>query len=311
MRLLVMIVGLIVLGLTVSYLGMGITRPALNDAERAALQSDGTAHAFISTEVGMVHYRDEGAKAAPTILLVHGFSTPSIVYQDYFQKLTSAGYRVIAFDTIGRGYSDRPATTYDEDLFLVQIKSLKETLEVQTPFHLVGYSMGGGIVADYAARYPEDAASVTFLAAVGFSDVDGVPGYLLWPGVGDWVFRVLGPQVILPRLEDGLEAAADPDDFVRRFRHQAAYGGYYEALLSTMRNYSFGSREQKHRSFGSAGLRILSVWGDEDTTVPIEGADRLAAWNEEAKTLIIDGGTHSITYSHADEITDFMIANLR
>jgi len=61
---------------------------------------------FFSSTGGRIAYRDEGTGHA--ILLVHGVPTSSWVYSDIIEILVSEGYRVIAPDMLGFGYSDKP-----------------------------------------------------------------------------------------------------------------------------------------------------------------------------------------------------------
>lgn len=60
-------------------------------------------------------------------------------------------------DLYGHGYSDAPEDViYDVDLFLQQMIELLHALELsETPFILVGHSMGGLISANFATRHPE------------------------------------------------------------------------------------------------------------------------------------------------------------
>lgn len=53
------------------------------------------------------HYVDEGPKAAPVALLLHGQPTWSYLYRKMIPGLLAAGYRVIAPDHIGFGRSDK------------------------------------------------------------------------------------------------------------------------------------------------------------------------------------------------------------
>lgn len=53
-------------------------------------------------------YLDAGDPAAPTVLLLHGNPTWSFLYRDFVGPLKAAGYRVIAPDCIGSGYSSKP-----------------------------------------------------------------------------------------------------------------------------------------------------------------------------------------------------------
>ncbi|MCF8469920.1 MAG: alpha/beta fold hydrolase, partial [Parvibaculum sp.] len=124
-----------------SYWAAGRARLPLDAEARTALLSEGLAHNFIDLADGTVHYRLEGPDAAPTIVLIHGFSVPSFVWNDHIAPLTQAGYRVLAYDTYGRGYSDRPNTTYDAELMDRQLAELLAALKIDRRIDLVGYSM--------------------------------------------------------------------------------------------------------------------------------------------------------------------------
>jgi pimeloyl-ACP methyl ester carboxylesterase len=53
-------------------------------------------------------YLDEGARDAAPVLLLHGNPTWSFLYRDFVRPLVERGYRVIAPDWIGSGYSSKP-----------------------------------------------------------------------------------------------------------------------------------------------------------------------------------------------------------
>src|SRR5437764_13917963 len=53
-------------------------------------------------------YIDEGARTGTPVLLLSGNPTSGHSYRDFVEPLVSAGYRAIAPDWIGAGYSDHP-----------------------------------------------------------------------------------------------------------------------------------------------------------------------------------------------------------
>jgi haloalkane dehalogenase len=53
-------------------------------------------------------YIDEGSRTARPVLLLSGNPTWAFLYRDFIAPLTAAGYRAIAPDWIGAGYSDHP-----------------------------------------------------------------------------------------------------------------------------------------------------------------------------------------------------------
>ncbi len=53
-------------------------------------------------------YVDEGDRAGRPVLLLSGNPTWAFLYRDFIAPFTSSGYRAVAPDWIGAGYSDHP-----------------------------------------------------------------------------------------------------------------------------------------------------------------------------------------------------------
>jgi pimeloyl-ACP methyl ester carboxylesterase len=89
-------------------------------------------------------YLDEGDRAARPVLLLSGNPTWGFLYRDFIQPLTAAGYRAIAPDWIGAGYSDHPRV--DSALTLAHhvadLVSLIDQLDLNN-FVIVGQDWGG------------------------------------------------------------------------------------------------------------------------------------------------------------------------
>ena len=60
-----------------------------------------------------LHYVDEGPRAAPPVLMLHGEPTWSYLYRHMIPIVTAAGLRAVAPDLIGFGRSDKPAAKSD------------------------------------------------------------------------------------------------------------------------------------------------------------------------------------------------------
>ncbi|MDH4110684.1 MAG: hypothetical protein OEW35_20620 [Gammaproteobacteria bacterium] len=82
--------------------------PIVRNAEWRTLDAAaraGTTGAYMQLGEGLVHYEVAGPETAPPVLLVHGFSVPSYIFDPTFAALVAAGHRVIRFDLYGRGTS--------------------------------------------------------------------------------------------------------------------------------------------------------------------------------------------------------------
>ena len=73
-------------------------------------------------------------------------------------------HRVLAVDLRGHGASDAPEQRYTVTAFADDVAWLCTETGVERPV-LVGHSMGGTVVLDVAARYPELARAVVMLDA--------------------------------------------------------------------------------------------------------------------------------------------------
>ncbi len=67
------------------------------------------------SEIGglRIAHVDEGPKAGPVVLLMHGEPTWSYLYRKMIPPLVADGYRVVAPDLVGFGRSDKPAEKSD------------------------------------------------------------------------------------------------------------------------------------------------------------------------------------------------------
>ena len=82
--------------------------------------------------------------------------------------LQKEGYKVLAYDHYGRGYSSRPKTKYTKNLFIETLDELIGSQDINQKIHLVGYSMGGPIVAGFAESYPEKVKTISLIAPAGY-----------------------------------------------------------------------------------------------------------------------------------------------
>lgn len=89
-------------------------------------------------------YIDEGDPAARPVLLLSGNPAWGFLYRDFIAPLTSAGYRAIAPDWIGAGYSSHPAIDASLTLahHIADLVSLIDQLDLHE-FVIVGQDWGG------------------------------------------------------------------------------------------------------------------------------------------------------------------------
>ncbi|ABS63184.1 alpha/beta hydrolase fold [Parvibaculum lavamentivorans DS-1] len=296
----------------VSFWAAGRARPILDEAARSSLAAKGLAYSFIETADGTVHYRLEGPEDAPLVVLVHGFSTPSFVWDNYFKPLTESGYRVLAYDNFGRGLSDRPRAVYDAELLDRQLVNLLDALKVDRRIDLVGYSMGGAIATIFTARHTERVRSLTLIAPAGLGvAMDDNVELLKRPLLGDWIVRLFGTRLFYSAAAQEAKSAPNPGAFLEGFNRQLEYRGYGDALLSTMRHYPLAASEASFAKVGRSAVPVLVIWGEADEIVPYEYSTRLMELMPEAQLRSYPAAGHNITFAQPELVSGLLLDFLR
>lgn len=92
----------------------------------------------------------------PEVLLVHGFPDCHDVWRHQIPALVEAGYRVIAPDMRGCGWSDAPAATRDYKMphLVSDLVGLLDTLQIKTA-RLVGHDHGALIGFQLCTAHPD------------------------------------------------------------------------------------------------------------------------------------------------------------
>ena len=112
-------------------------------------------------------YRDADAADAPTIVMIHGFTGSKENWYPLAAQLEGR-YRLLIPDLPGWGESERtPGDDYGFGAQAQRVADFIQALSPDKPVVLLGHSMGGGIAALVAARYPQRVAKVGLLDAAG------------------------------------------------------------------------------------------------------------------------------------------------
>ncbi len=135
--------------------GMAIAAErAISGLERKVLQIDGFVVPYL-----------QGGQGEP-LVLIHGFGGSKDNFNRVAYYLTNQ-YTVYSIDVPGFGASTRDMNAdYVINTQIDRVHEIIEKLGLQKP-HIGGNSMGGWISGAYAAKYPDNVASVWFLAPAG------------------------------------------------------------------------------------------------------------------------------------------------
>jgi pimeloyl-ACP methyl ester carboxylesterase len=222
---------------------------------------------YVALSDGVTHYDLSGPADGAPVVLVHGFSVPLYIWDPTAVAL-STEYRVLRYDLLGRGFSDRPDVTYNSDLYDRQLCELLDATGFRRPVHVMGLSFGGLVTATFSGRHPERVRSLTLVDPAA-GDFGRLPWYVRMPLLGPLLWQGL----VVPGMADGqvtdfLEPSRWPD-WVDRYRVQMQYRGFGRALRSTRLAAAGLSVDSIYASVGRQAFPVQLIWGVEDQTVPI------------------------------------------
>lgn len=86
------------------------------------------------------------------LILISGLGGDHYFWQSSIEIL-AAKFQVITFDTRGIGQTDAPHEAYSMDLFVADLASLLDELQIKKA-HILGFSMGGNIALSFALKHP-------------------------------------------------------------------------------------------------------------------------------------------------------------
>lgn len=247
-------------------------------------------------------------RGAP-VILVHGLAASMYAWRFEIPALVQAGNRVIAFDNLGFGYSDKPAHGYTNAAYVALLMGLMDSLNVPMAV-LVGHSMGGAIVAEAAVAHPDRVTGLVLVDAAGF----GVrwPFTLRvarWPVVGAIVdrFRSRGSAArILRRLYGDPSRITDRD--IDQYYAPMRAPGAGRALRGVLREYRFDALQSR---IDSVVVPTLVIWGSKDPLIPATTGQTIVARLQRGAFVLIPDAGHVLPEEAPVAFNRTLIAFLR
>ena len=278
---------------------------------------------FAELKNGNIYYQEftSSNPIGQIVVLVHGFSTPSIVWKGIIPYLTDAGHDVVAYDHYGRGYSSRPKVDYTKDFYISTLLELIDYLKIEQKVHLIGYSMGGPIVGYFANENPDKVRSVNFIAPAGYmfkrkSQSNFYLKILNFSFVSKYI------SIVFPSLMYGgnssIELSTEEDEnrlsqneLHKVYKEQMKYEGFTRSLISTANNFNLFNTQKMYQELGKKKIDASVIWGDEDEIVPFDGLSYLKSDYPEINYKVVEKGHHDLTYALPSIVGKFLSQQLQ
>jgi pimeloyl-ACP methyl ester carboxylesterase len=234
---------------------------------------------FVNVDGMRLHYQEFGNGGDPALLLIHGFTASTYVWKTSAPLLAERGFRVIAVDLPGFGYSEKPAS-YDYSI-LSQARTISRFMNRigLGRATVVGSSYGGAVSLNLALDYPERVEKLVLVDAVCNDEAKNHPVLQLasMPGIGEVItpFILDSRRFMRVRMKNTLAPVNHhliTDDRITSILRPLRAADGHHAVLTTSRNWR---AERLERDAHLINQPTLIVWGDQDKVIRIENGYKL------------------------------------
>lgn len=261
---------------------------------------------LLPTSAGEVYLELRGPEGGRPMVLIHGFGASLHSWRKVAPGLADAGFRVIALDLPGFGYSERPAaaaayTPEAQAALVAEVLDLLAGVPGSGPgaglgkgtVDVVGHSFGGGVALALAATSPERVRSLTLVDSTlpthSRARRADLPFYrpLVY-----LLIRTVGLRRAFVRA--ALERSFHDDSLVTRelvdaYRDRLLLrgpAGAYRSLTAPI------PRSRLAIDLVELSRPTLVVWGEEDALIPVAAGRRAAERLPDARFVALPACGH-------------------
>lgn len=204
----------------------------------------------------------------------------------------AASHRLLLVDLLGYGQSPKPWTTYSLDRHVTE---LHRVLDGRDRLTLVGHSFGASVAVAYAARYPQQVARLALLSVPYFGSEQAARRFFRQHAtLESWFMTnivlatlacIITRRVLrraLPYVLKDMPREVVEDLALHTWRSSTS------TIWDGLYRYDLGDDMRRLPQ----ELPVLMLHGDCDTTAPLDGARRLAAYHPASTLIVLPGVDH-------------------
>lgn len=283
-----------------------------------------THHNANLTPITRIHYQiaqpPTSHQPRATLLLIHGFPQTSNQYCLVLPLLASAGYRCIAPDYRGAGFSFHPPSDYTKRTMAADLHTLVTTeLKITEPIVLIGHDIGGMIAHAYVSQFPSSVKAIIW----GECPLPGSTEYEATKhGHGQWHFQFHAVGDIAEELVRGKERiylqhffnklSQDPTLFEGEVleHYVSAYSqpGALRAAFATYAAFENDAVENRKCLEGDGKSKVKCMVLSGERSLHIQGAEQMVGeFYQDYRCGVVKGAGHYI----AEEKPEDFVENVR
>ena len=263
---------------------------------------------FVDLEEGFTFYNaaNQNSEKIP-IVLIHGFSVPSYIWNPTYKMLKEKGFYVISIDLYGRGNSKNIDGDYTDELFANQVLQLLNHLNIDKA-DFVGLSNGGRVISKIADTKPEIIGRLIYVASSSFmKKTKALETDVSEKEVREFIDNNY-PTIAKSQLQD-FKYPEKFEGWDDKYEELLRYKGFARALISTTKNHY--TMDEVHKNINNLNIPVYMIWGDSDKVVVYdEFSERLKKLLPNRNEYFISNSGHLPHMENQDEFNKVILSIL-
>jgi len=258
-----------------------------------------------------IHYNDMG-KGPETVVMLHGSGPGASGWANFnrnLEPLVEKGYRVILMDCPGWSKSDAiVCTSSRSELNARALKGLLDVLDIQSPVHIIGNSMGGHSAVAFALANPVRVGKLILMGG----GTGGPSQFVPMPTEGIKLLQGLYRVPTIENLKKMMSvfvydtSSLTEDLFQARLDNMLSRKDHLENFVKSIEANPKQFPDVGHR-LGEVKAPTLIIWGRDDRFVPMDVGLRLLWGMPNAEYHIFNRCGHWAQWEHADKFNRMVL----
>ncbi len=286
---------LIGLAAVIAVAGYFLYTPDIAHEDLVRKYDDGKSRFMTLSDGTRVHYRDQGDRAAPVLVLLHGRSSSAFTWEGWAKAL-SGRYRLISIDLPGHGLTGRTATDdYSDAAAVAFVKAVTEKLELYR-FTVVGNSWGGELAGAFAIANPKRVTHLILIDAGGIAMPGGerkVPlAFQLMgkPVIGDLLAWITLRAIVAEGVRSVYgDPAKVTDALIDQFHDMGRHEGNRQVRKMRLKLPQEALLEGRLKEIRRP---TLILWGEKDGLLPLSMGQQFDAGIPNSTLHVFEGAGH-------------------
>ncbi len=290
--------------------GLDVPAPKINSSTEAPSDKSTHKSATLTANGIKQHYLDWGG-TGDVIIMLAGLGNDAHVFDDIASSFTDK-YRVIALTRRGFGETERPQTGYETATRVEDIRAFMDAMKI-TRAHLVGHSLAGDEMTQFATLHPQRVNKMVYLDAAYdrrkfFSCKNDMPG-----GMPASFQRMTGEALNCPGWEKITASDLPPADMlnveVSTMKAAVKFAPDYSKItVAALAIYADAAIPQTPPKADAETQKKLEAWWKANQEPFVrEGIEQFRKQMKNGQVIEIKGSTHYVFVGpYKDQVVTLM-----